>query len=121
MAFADLTKQLAQQAISSAIKDPPAAAAGPAPGEYGPVILAQVGLMQRALKEDEELIVLYHAGGERIRVMEIFLPSPEVAVLSGALARAIVPASSLELVCKVAKVPPPAKPTRVSLVTAKSK
>ena len=82
MAFADLTKQLAQQAILSATEDPPAPA--PAPGESaGPVILGQIALMQKALKEDEELVVLYQAGGEGIRVMEVFLPSPEVAVLSG--------------------------------------
>jgi len=124
MAFADFTKQLAQQAVSSAIKDPPA----PAPGEHaaGPVILTQIGLMQRALKEDEELIVLYHAAGERIRVLEVFLPSPEVAVLSGtdanrAPARAIVPASSLALLCRTVKVPPPAKPARVSLIVPKGK
>ena len=123
MAFADLTKQLVQQALLSATKDPPAAAA---PESAGPVILGQLALMQRALKEDEELIVLYQAGGERIRVLEVFLPSPEVAVLSGtdanrASARAIVPASSLELLCKVAKVPPPAKPMRVSLAVPKTK
>jgi len=125
MAFADLTKQLAQQAISSAIKDPPVAA--PAPEEPpGRVILAQLALMQKALKEDEELIVLYHAAGERIRVLEVFLPSSEVAVLSGtdanrAPARAIVPAAALALLCKTIKVLPPAKPARVSLVVPKSK
>jgi hypothetical protein len=90
------------------------------------VILAQLALMQRALKEDEELIVLYHAGGERIRVLEVFLPSPEVAVVSGtdanrAPARAIVPAAALALLCRVVKVPPPAKPARLSLVVPKSK
>jgi len=125
MAFADLTKQLAQQALLSATKDPPSAA--PAPGESaGPVILAQIALMQRALKEDEELVVFYHTGGERIRVLEVFLPSPEVAVLSGtdanrAPARAIVPAASLELLCRVVKVPPPAKPARVTLAVPKGK
>ena len=118
MAFADLTKQLAQQAILSATKDPPAPACEEPAGK---VILGQLALMQRALKEDEELLVLYHTGGERIRVLEIFLPSPEVAVLTGALARAIVPAASLELLCKVAKVAPQAKPVRVSFVVSKSK
>lgn len=123
MALADLTKQLAQQALLSATKDPPAAA----PGESaGPVILGQLALMQRALKEDEELIVLYHAGGERLRVLEVFLPSPDVAVLSGtdanrAPARAIVPAASLELLCKAVKVPPSAKPARVALLAPKTK
>jgi hypothetical protein len=125
MAFADLTKQLAQQAILSATKDPPAATS--APGEpAGKVILAQLALMQRALKEDEELIVLFDAGGERIRVLEVFLPSPEVAVLSGtdanrAPVRAIAPASSIELLCRTVKVPPPARPARVTLVVPKAK
>jgi hypothetical protein len=123
MAFADLTKQLAQQAILSATKDPPAPACEEPAGK---VILGQLALMQRALKEDEELIVLYHTGGERLRVLEVFLPSPEVAVLSGtdanrAPARAIVPAASLALLCRTVKVPPPAKPARVSLVVPKPK
>jgi len=90
------------------------------------VILSQLALMQRALKEDEELIVLYQAGGERLRVLEVFLPTPEVAVLSGtdgnrAPARAIVAAASLALLCKTVKVPLPAKPARVSLVVPKPK
>src|ERR1039458_9927644 len=119
MAFADLTKQLAQQAILSATKDPPAATS--APGEpAGKVILAQLALMQRALKEDEELIVLFHAGGERIRVLEVFLPSPEVAVLSGTDANR-APAQSIELLCRTVKVPPPARPARVTLVVPKAK
>ena len=125
MAFADLTKQLAQQALLTATKDPPPTA--PAPGEQaGPVILAQIALMQRALKEDEELIVLYNAAGERIRVLEVYLPSPEVAVLSGtdanrAPVRAIAPAAALALLCRTVKVPPPAKPARVALVVPKPK
>jgi len=122
MAFADLTKQLAKEALLSAAKDPPAAAVEGA----GPVMVAQIGLMQRALKEDEELVVLYQTGGDRIRVMEIYLPSAEVAVLSGtdanrAPVRAVVPAASLELLCRVVKVPPPNKPARVTLAVPKAK
>jgi len=39
--------------------------------------------MQKALKEDEELVVLFHSGAEKIRVLEIFVPSWQVAVLKG--------------------------------------
>ena len=81
MAFVDLTKQLAQQAIQSAIQDPPPAA--PSPDNPGAVILNQIGAMQKALKEDEELVIHLQSGAEKIRVLEIFLPSPQVAVLTG--------------------------------------
>ena len=81
MAFVDLTKQLAQQAIQSAMSDP--APPGPSPDNPGGVILNQIGAMQKALKEDEELIIHLQNGEDKIRVMEIFLPSPQVAVLTG--------------------------------------
>jgi len=125
MALVDLTKQLAQQALLSATKEPSAPA--PAPVEsLGAVILAQVGAMQRALKEDEELVVLFQSGADKIRVMEIFLPSPQVAVLSCLdsnrhLMRVIAAVESLQLVAKTMKVQPGAKPVRVGLVTPKSK
>ena len=77
--------------------------------------------MQKALKEDEELIVLFHAGGETVRVLEIFFPSWQVAVLSGigsdrSTTRAISAAEALQLVCKVAKSAPGAPPARVKFV-----
>ena len=40
--------------------------------------------MQKALKEDEELAVHFQNGADAMRVLEIFLPTPRVAVLSGA-------------------------------------
>ena len=118
MAFADLTKQLAQQAILSATKEP-----APPFVSVGSVILGQIGAMQKALKEDEELVVIFQSGSERIRVMEIFLPSPQVAVLTGldgvgGLTRVISAVDALQLLCRIAKA---VKPARVSLVTAKPK
>ena len=58
--------------------------------------------------------------------MEIFLPSPKVAVLSGHdaernLTRVISPVDALQLVVKVMKVAPGAKPQRVGLVMPKAK
>lgn len=120
MALGDLTKQIAQQALLSAAKEPPAPAPAASTDNTGAVILAQVAAMQKALKEDEELVVTF----QQVRVMEIFLPSPQVAVLSGfdanrALTRIISPVNALQLICKTAKVAPGAKPARVGLITPK--
>jgi hypothetical protein len=128
MALADLTKQLAQQAILSATGGPKSEAAAPAaaaPGA-GPVFLAQIQAMQKAIKEDEELVVTWTGGAEKIRVMEIFLPSPGVAVLSGIdpnrqTARVVSAVEALQVVCRVVKAAPGAKPVRIGLVVAKPK
>jgi hypothetical protein len=126
MAFVDLTKQLAKEAFLSATQDPPAPAAAPAPDNAGAVIFGQIHGMQKALKEDEELAVWFANAGEKLRVMEIFLPSPKVAVLSGHdaernLTRVISPVDALQLVAKVMKVAPGAKPARVGLIMPKAK
>ena len=124
MALAELTKQLAQQALLSATS-PAKEPAAPAQKEsVCAVMLAQINAMQKALKEDEELVVLFHSGAEKIRVMEIFVPSWQVAVLKGFdadrnPARVVSPAERLQLVCKVAKAPPGVKPARVGLIAPK--
>jgi len=127
MALVELGKQLAQQALTDAItgKDketeaqPPAAATPPGTGL---VILGQISAMQKALKEDEELLVTCQG----IRVLEIFAPSRQMAVLTGldaerSLTRIIAGVESLQLVCKVVKAQPGAKPLRIALVTPKPK
>ena len=124
MALAELTKQLAQQALLSATS-PAKEPAAPAPKEsVCAVILGQINAMQKALKEDEELVVLFHSGAEKIRVMEIYVPSWQVAVLKGLdadrnPARVVSPAERLQLICKVVKAPPGVKPTRVGLIAPK--
>ena len=124
MALADFTKQLAQQALLSATS-PAKEPAAPAQKEsVGAVILAQINAMQKALKEDEELVVLFESGAEKIRVMEIFVPSWQVVVLKGVDAdrnpvRVVSPAERLQLVCKVVKTPPGVKPARVGLIAPK--
>ena len=125
MALVDLTKQFAKEALLSATKDPPAPAA-PAPDNVGAIIMGQVNSMQKALKDDEELVVWYCDAGGRLRVMEIFLPSPKLAVLSGHdgdhnLTRVISPVEALQLVAKVMKVQAGAKAARVALVMPKVK
>jgi hypothetical protein len=121
MAFVDLTKQLAQQALLSATQEPVAA-----PENSGAVMLGQVGAMQKSLKDDEELVVFVNCGAERIRVMEIYLPSPQVALLSGVdsnrtPARVVSAVEALQLVTRIGKVQPGAKALRVSLVMPKAK
>ena len=125
MALAEFTKQLAQQALLTAtapVKEP----ATPAPKEnVCAVMLGQINAMQKALKADEELLVLFRSGAEEIRVLEIFVPSWQVAVLNGLdanrnPARVVSPAELLQLVCKVVKAPPGVKPARVGLIAPKS-
>jgi hypothetical protein len=126
MALADLTKQLAKEALLSATADAPAAAPPPAADSMGNLILGQIHAMQKALKEDEELAVWFGAGAERIRVLEIYLPNWKLAVLTGydserTLSRVISPVDALQLVAKVVKAPAGAKPGRVGLVAPKTK
>src|SRR5580698_6395874 len=124
MAFADLTKQIAQQALLSATtpsKEPPTAPVD----STGNTILGQIAAMQKQLKDDEELVVTFQQGTERIRVMEIFLASPSVAVLIGpdanrSLTRVVAAVASLQLVCRTAKVAAGGKPARVGLITPKA-
>jgi hypothetical protein len=124
MALAELTKQLAQQALLSATS-PAKEPVAPAKTEsVCAVILAQINAMQKALKEDEELVVLFESGAEKIRVMEIFVPSWPVAVLKGLdldrnPVRVVSPAERLQLICKVVKTPPGVKPARVGLIAPK--
>jgi hypothetical protein len=122
MALADLTKQLAQQAILSATEKPEK----PVQSEnLGSILLGQIHAMQKALKEDEELAVWFENGTEKIRVMEIYFPSWKLAVLSGqdaerTLTRVMSPVESVQLLAKVMKVPAGAKPSRIGLVAPKT-
>jgi hypothetical protein len=134
MALGQLTKQIAQQAlldslrpadaaqVSESIKTArPAAASGE---NTCAVILGQIQAMQKAVKEEEELVVLLHNGLETMRVLEVYVPSWNVAVLTGIdadrnLTRVIAPAESLQLICKVMKAQPGAKPVKVALIAPK--
>jgi hypothetical protein len=125
MALGEFTKQLAQQAILSATEKPAKEAPAPAADNLGAVFFAQIAAMQKALKDDEELALYFPGGSERIRVMEIFLPSPGVAVLSGVdqdrvFARAISAVAALQLIVRVQKIAAGAKPARVALITPKA-
>src|SRR5215831_2782982 len=102
MAIGEFTKQIAQQAILSATsKEPAPAPAAPASENPAAVVLGQVAAMQKALKEDEELLVTC----QNVRVTEIFAPSRQIVVLTGhdsdrVLTRIIAGVDSLQLACK---------------------
>jgi len=142
VALGEFTRQLAQQALPNpvrgvldalrpgdlggivdAIRGPKPAP--PAAGEQtGAVLLGQIQAMQKALKDDEELLVLFQSGADVVRVLEFFVPSWNVFVMSGIdteknLTRAVAVADTLQLVCKVMKVAAEAKPVRVGFVIPK--
>jgi hypothetical protein len=129
MALGAFTKQLAQQAIGEGVKDlldssrpaESASEAARAGDSVGAIIAGQVQAMQKALKETDELVVLFNSGSETIRVLEFYSPARNVLVLTGVdaqknLTRVISPADSLQLVCKVIKVQETAKPVRINFI-----
>ena len=128
MALGELTKQLATQALGDSMKnllEPEKAEKGaphPPADTLCAAVLAQIQAMQKALKEDQELLVSATAAGERIRVLEIFVPSQKLFVLTGVdaeknLTRVIAPVDSTQLVCKVVKAS--ANPVRIAIKVAR--
>ena len=121
MAFGEITKQLAKQAIGDTVKD--IIDPGPStPPDLATTIVGQIQAMQKALKEEDELVVLYHSGSETVRVFEIILPSRQIAVLAGldankATTRVIVPIDRVELTCKIARAQ--GKAVRVNVIQPK--
>jgi hypothetical protein len=130
MAFGNLTKQLAAQALGSTVDnvldsrtDKPASPEQP---DLCATVVGQVQAMQKALNDLLELAVHYQAGAERIRIFEIYVPSPQVLVLSGIdndknMTRIISPVGSVQLICKVMRVQPNAKPIRINFIAPKPK
>jgi hypothetical protein len=123
MGFGHLTKQFATEAIADALSpDKPEKPA--VPETLGAGIVKQVQAMQGALKDGEELMVLFHNGIEALRVLDFFQPSPQMVVMTGLddarnVTRVILPGDRLQLTCKVMKVQAGAAPVRVRFITAK--
>jgi 3-hydroxymyristoyl/3-hydroxydecanoyl-(acyl carrier protein) dehydratase len=122
MGFGHLTKQLATEAIADALSpDKPDKTPTTAPESVGAGIVKQVQAMQAALKEGEELAVLFHNGIEALRVLDFFQPSPQLVVMTGLdearnVTRVILPGDKLQLTCKVMKVQSGAVPVRVRFI-----
>jgi len=134
MALGEFTKQLAKEALLDTLKpaDTPAAAektktAAPPPAEnLSDAIVRQVQAMQSAVKDGEELVVMFHSSVESLRVLEIFVPSPQLLVLTGVdgqknVTRVVSAAQSLQLTCKVMKIPAGGKATPIRFVAPKPK
>ena len=124
MALGEIAKQLAQQALVDQVAPKPATPAQPE--SVGAIMLGQVQAMQRACKEDEELVVLFRSGPETVRVLEFIVPSWPVLVLAGLddvknTTRVVTTPESVQLVCKVMKVQSPGKPARVNFRVPKPK
>jgi len=136
MALGNLTKQLATQALNDQVYNvldalrpgDPTKSSEPAkekttatPENLGQAMISELQAMQKALKEEQELVVTVNTGLESLRVVDIYLPSGQLLVLTGFdaernLTRVITPAASLQLTCKVMKVSPGAKPARVNFI-----
>jgi hypothetical protein len=124
MALGEIAKQLAQQALADQMAPQPSAP--PQPDSPGAIMLGQIQAMQKACKEDDELMVLFRSGSETVRVLEFIVPSWSVLVLAGVdeaknITRVVSTPDSVQLVCKLMKVKPPGKPTRVSFRVPKPK
>ena len=138
MTIGSLGKVLANQAIEStkntvldAVRTPAPAKPGEnkppelrpaAVGDIGAAVVGQIQAMQRPLKEDQELAVLFHAGDEMLRVTEIFVPNAEVLVFAGVdskgnVTRVISPVGAAQVVCRILQVPPGATASRVNVLT----
>jgi hypothetical protein len=130
MTIGSLGKSLANQAIEStkntvldAVRTPASTKPAEAPAaDIGAAIVGQIQAMQRPLKEDQELAVLFRAGDDMLRVTEIFVPNTEVLVFAGIdsqgnVTRVISPVGAAQVVCRILKVSPGAAPSRVNVLT----
>lgn len=124
MALGEIAKQLAQQALVDHVAPKPSVSRDA--DSVGAVMLGEIQAMQRACKEDEELLVLFPAGEETVRVLEFIVPSWPVLVLCGVdkaknTTRVVTTAECVQLICKVARTQPSARPVRVGFRIPKSK
>lgn len=138
MSLGNLTKQLATQALNDQVnnvldvlrpgepaKTGETAKTAAGAENIGQLIVSELQAMQKALKDEQEMIVTVNTGAEALRVVDIYVPSAQLLVFTGFdaernLTRVISPAGSLQIVCKVMKVKPDSKPTRVNFIVPKS-
>jgi hypothetical protein len=129
VSLGEFTKAFAKEAIGKQVDEflNPAEqqpAPPPSPDNLAAILMGEVQAMQKALKDDQELLVLCSAGGEQVRVLDIFAPSPKVLVVTGlnndkALTRIISPADAVQLVVRPVPAATPGKPSRIRFITPK--
>src|SRR4051794_7724328 len=83
---------------------------------------AQIAVLSKILKEDEDLAVYATIGADRMRVFDVEIASATLVVLhgidaQGARTSALVHPDALNFVCKVAKLPPGTKRRAVGFHT----
>ena len=98
MALGNLTNKLATQALNEQVnkvvdvsvpRNPPNPLNRPRrkPPElltiWGKLFVAELQAMQKALKDDQELVVTVSTGLDTLRVSDVYLPSGQLLVLSG--------------------------------------
>ena len=120
MNIASLGKVLAGQAIEGtkntvmeairAPETPKPAEPKPQSIDTGAVILGQIQAMQRPLQANQELLVLFRAGDEMLRVTEIFVPNTKVLVFAGMdpqgnVTRVIAPVDTVRLSARFYRCP----------------
>jgi hypothetical protein len=138
VALTDITKQFATLGNSAKnvidalrpselpkVETPPPPEPGSAEN-VGATILGELKAMQNALKDDAELIVLIHTGFETLRVLEFYVPSPQVAVLIGIdteknVTRFVSRIDALQLTCKVMSAQAGSTPVRIKFITPRPK
>ena len=125
-----ITKQLASEALGSAMKeviDGPPPPPEISPDNVSALILNQVQAMQAPMKDDLELVVTCTCGPTTIRVHDIFAPSPKLLVITGTIEgergpiRIITPAEAAQLVARPMPVKQGAKPLRLRFILPKPK
>lgn len=141
MALGNFGKVLADQAIEATKRNVLGSLVGPdparsaesasakaaAPVEIGPIILGQLQGMQKSLREDQELRVEFYTGTETVHVLEIFVPTPQVFVLSGTdssrqhACRVITPAATATFTTRIAKLEPGVTPLRLNILSPRPK
>jgi hypothetical protein len=135
VSLGEITKQIAKEALGAQVEglvgnlrpgEQTRPDAAPESGDgLAFLVIGEVRKMQAALPDDKELLVQCFAGGERLRIVEMFAPASRLLVLTAldterTVTRVLAGVDSLQLTCKPVPVKEGAKPLRLRLVASKA-